>query len=347
LTFAVVADTVVIVSLVQSLRESGIGVGLLFMEGFAQMLLHALATTAKLFFLVRDEAAAAEVAAGAAAAAAAEGAAADDAPPAPAAAGPAQDGEARFFVESMVNITTSLVSIISFGCLMKLGFPLYLLADVVMSIKRARDSARLLLVYRRLAAQIDRNFQDATDADIASDPRCAICYDDMLPATGCKRLGCGHSYHKACLRRWFQKSTSCPYCRKEVTAPAPLPANPARAEVPVPPAPPAPPADVVAAPLQAEAPNNAPLEPAGVALGEEMERHIREAYEEYVRMQRPPEGTQQAPTVAPSIADPHAASRDVAILRAQLDAYRAYRDEVEVAARRLDIRLAALAASAY
>lgn len=42
---------------------------------------------------------------------------------------------------------------------------------------------------------------------------CCICLD-AVPSTRCKRLQCGHSFHRQCIRKWFTRgSLTCPMCR--------------------------------------------------------------------------------------------------------------------------------------
>ena len=50
---------------------------------------------------------------------------------------------------------------------------------------------------------------------------CIICREEML-APSTKKLPCGHIFHKACLRSWFQRQQTCPTCRLDVLR-APLP----------------------------------------------------------------------------------------------------------------------------
>ena len=42
---------------------------------------------------------------------------------------------------------------------------------------------------------------------------CPICYDPITKETGNTTLSCSHSYHLACISRWFDTVPSCPCCR--------------------------------------------------------------------------------------------------------------------------------------
>ena len=47
------------------------------------------------------------------------------------------------------------------------------------------------------------------------DDGCAICIDGVETNKMMIRLDCSHFYCNACIRKWFEKSKSCPLCRKE------------------------------------------------------------------------------------------------------------------------------------
>jgi hypothetical protein len=47
---------------------------------------------------------------------------------------------------------------------------------------------------------------------------CMICMDEMLPSSlvswSSRKDGCGHAYHKDCIREWLLRHSECPYCRQ-------------------------------------------------------------------------------------------------------------------------------------
>jgi E3 ubiquitin-protein ligase synoviolin len=48
---------------------------------------------------------------------------------------------------------------------------------------------------------------------------CIICRDQMDLLGGCKKLpGCGHAFHKHCLREWLVQQQTCPTCRSDIVA---------------------------------------------------------------------------------------------------------------------------------
>ena len=47
--------------------------------------------------------------------------------------------------------------------------------------------------------------------------RCSICLGPMTGGT--KTLGCGHQFHRACIKDWISRNNiTCPLCRKEIDA---------------------------------------------------------------------------------------------------------------------------------
>jgi len=58
---------------------------------------------------------------------------------------------------------------------------------------------------------------------------CPICYSEITPQTGVVTTSCGHSYHFACISKWFmgQDNGTCPCCRKEMGATEDFPPAPA------------------------------------------------------------------------------------------------------------------------
>lgn len=58
-------------------------------------------------------------------------------------------------------------------------------------------------------------YPDATPEELSmSDNICIICREDMVNTS--KKLPCGHIFHTACLRSWFQRQQTCPTCRLNI-----------------------------------------------------------------------------------------------------------------------------------
>lgn len=48
---------------------------------------------------------------------------------------------------------------------------------------------------------------------VSNKKECCICLDTGTAAQ-CKQLGCGHTFHRRCIQRWFKRgSLTCPMCR--------------------------------------------------------------------------------------------------------------------------------------
>ncbi|MDA7838809.1 hypothetical protein N9A45_00580 [bacterium] len=54
------------------------------------------------------------------------------------------------------------------------------------------------------------------EASVDTGKTCSVCMEKIMrPDVHC--LPCAHVFHRACIRRWFQQSTSCPVCRMDST----------------------------------------------------------------------------------------------------------------------------------
>ena len=49
----------------------------------------------------------------------------------------------------------------------------------------------------------------------SSQQSCSIC-QDSISSDGCQLRGCGHAYHRNCIRVWFATSVRCPVCRRDI-----------------------------------------------------------------------------------------------------------------------------------
>jgi len=47
-------------------------------------------------------------------------------------------------------------------------------------------------------------------------PGCAICCSNIALGEECQLLPCGHMYHPACVKPWFDQNNTCPTCRYEL-----------------------------------------------------------------------------------------------------------------------------------
>ena len=99
------------------------------------------------------------------------------------------------------------------------GLPINLFREVYLSFQTLRSRLLAFANYRRLMASMDRFESVATNEQLEEIGRvCIICRDEMS-LQGSKRLpGCGHVFHKSCLREWLVQQQSCPTCRADIAA---------------------------------------------------------------------------------------------------------------------------------
>ena len=74
--------------------------------------------------------------------------------------------------------------------------------DLYWTFRNFRNRVADFLRYRRVTANMDERFPDATGDDLArADGLCIICREDLGGAGGrAKRLPCNHVFHLHCLR---------------------------------------------------------------------------------------------------------------------------------------------------
>lgn len=72
-----------------------------------------------------------------------------------------------------------------------------------------------VILSRRAIRNMNTLYPDATPEELTlSDNICIICREDMVNTS--KKLPCGHIFHTACLRSWFQRQQTCPTCRLNI-----------------------------------------------------------------------------------------------------------------------------------
>ena len=65
---------------------------------------------------------------------------------------------------------------------------------------------------------------DKDDFKVPDDEKCAICIDDLenkdYLKLKCEKngesFGCGHMFHKECVKKWLNTASVCPLCRAEL-----------------------------------------------------------------------------------------------------------------------------------
>ena len=51
------------------------------------------------------------------------------------------------------------------------------------------------------------------EVNLETDYSCSICIDVIDEKTITLKK-CGHTFHKFCIQQWYQKSNTCPLCRR-------------------------------------------------------------------------------------------------------------------------------------
>ncbi|KAK9804312.1 hypothetical protein WJX72_006270 [[Myrmecia] bisecta] len=94
------------------------------------------------------------------------------------------------------------------------GLPLHLVRDLYWTFRNFRNRVADFLRYRRVTANMDERFQDASEEDLVRcDGICIICREEMAATSRNKKLPCNHVFHLHCLRSWLERQQNCPICR--------------------------------------------------------------------------------------------------------------------------------------
>lgn len=93
--------------------------------------------------------------------------------------------------------------------------PIFALRPMYLAIRTFRKALSDIVLSRRAIKQLEL-YPSATEEELNSDNTCIICREEMVPGNSAKKLPCGHIFHAACLRSWFQRQQTCPTCRLDV-----------------------------------------------------------------------------------------------------------------------------------
>jgi E3 ubiquitin-protein ligase synoviolin len=95
------------------------------------------------------------------------------------------------------------------------GMPINLFREVYVSFQSLKSRLVAFSKYRQLMANMNR-FASPGEEELQEEPTCIICRDEMTVPTTKKLPGCGHLFHKSCLREWLVQQQSCPTCRGDI-----------------------------------------------------------------------------------------------------------------------------------
>ena len=126
-----------------------------------------------------------------------------------------QKGSYIFFLEFITEVVRFLSYVVFFTIIFTYyGMPLHIVRDLWMSYVNLKRRLIIFNKYRKLTANMNERFPDATEEELAAcEHTCIICRDAMDVG---KKLPCGHIFHLDCLRLWLQQQQSCPTCRAEI-----------------------------------------------------------------------------------------------------------------------------------
>ena len=101
------------------------------------------------------------------------------------------------------------------------GMPFNIFREVYISCLELRKKMIQFASYRKLSNMMDSKFHTCTTDEELEEAGgvCIICRDALLVAEKPKKLpGCGHVFHKYCLKGWLMQQNSCPTCRRDIMA---------------------------------------------------------------------------------------------------------------------------------
>jgi len=97
------------------------------------------------------------------------------------------------------------------------GLPINLIREVYMSFHSLKTRLVAFNKYRKLMSSMNR-FSNPTIEDLEEEHTCIICRDEMTVETSKRLPGCGHIFHKSCLREWLVQQQTCPTCRGDISS---------------------------------------------------------------------------------------------------------------------------------
>mmetsp|Transcript_24661 Transcript_24661/g.60565 ORF Transcript_24661/g.60565 Transcript_24661/m.60565 type:complete len:687 (-) Transcript_24661:60-2120(-) len=123
-----------------------------------------------------------------------------------------------FAVEVQAQAAKFLFYITFFAIVMtNYGMPINLFREVYVSFQSLKSRLVAFGKYRQLMAKMS-TFESPNQEEIDAEPVCIICRDEMTIHTAVKLPGCGHIFHKSCLREWLVQQQTCPTCRSDIFA---------------------------------------------------------------------------------------------------------------------------------
>uniref|UniRef100_A0A182VXF7 RING-type E3 ubiquitin transferase n=1 Tax=Anopheles minimus TaxID=112268 RepID=A0A182VXF7_9DIPT len=138
------------------------------------------------------------------------------------------------YTELIIGFTRVVLYVVFVILMVKIfTLPMFAFRPMYYTMRNFKKALNDVILSRRAIRNMNTLYPDATPEELQmSDNICIICREDMV--SNSKKLPCGHIFHTACLRSWFQRQQTCPTCRLNIlrtpitaaTAPAnPVPNN--------------------------------------------------------------------------------------------------------------------------
>lgn len=136
------------------------------------------------------------------------------------------------YTELIIGLIRVILYVIFVILMVKIyTLPLFAFRPMYYTMRNFKKALNDVILSRRAIRNMNTLYPDATPEELTlSDNICIICREDMVSSS--KKLPCGHIFHTACLRSWFQRQQTCPTCRLNIlrtpiTTTAPNPIQPA------------------------------------------------------------------------------------------------------------------------
>lgn len=132
---------------------------------------------------------------------------------------------ATFIIELMAVAAKFLFTFILFIIMFTIyGLPVNIIRDLYVAYQKLRRRLSSFASFRRLTADMNTRFEAVTSQeDLDSLGHTCIICRELMTVDGIngdiKKLpGCGHAFHKHCLREWLVHQQTCPTCRADIQA---------------------------------------------------------------------------------------------------------------------------------
>lgn len=120
------------------------------------------------------------------------------------------------YTELIIGFTRVVLYVVFVILMVKIfTLPMFAFRPMYYTMRNFKKALNDVILSRRAIRNMNTLYPDATSEELQmSDNICIICREDMV--SNSKKLPCGHIFHTACLRSWFQRQQTCPTCRLNI-----------------------------------------------------------------------------------------------------------------------------------